>query len=321
MRQVLHTGLASWRRRAAALIAVALTALAPMLTPAAPTRAGDHEPRFRRTAGASPGYWMVAADGGIFSYGSARFFGSTGALRLNQPIVGMAATPSGGGYWLVASDGGMFSFGDAQFYGSTGAMRLNRPIVGMAATPSGGGYWLVASDGGIFSFGDAQFYGSTGAIRLAKPISGMAAGRTGNGYWLVASDGGVFSYGDAGFLGAAPERPAPAFSKQGPRSVVTMVPTTTGAGYWQVAASGELLAFGDAPALGSPASLSQPIVGLAAMPAGGALLDDGPEVRTVDEVVSTTMPDLRPRPRFFANTANPSWGTSISTVDSTKAGR
>ena len=28
------------------------------------------------------------------------------AMQLNQPIVGMAATPDGGGYWLVASDGG-----------------------------------------------------------------------------------------------------------------------------------------------------------------------------------------------------------------------
>ena len=39
------------------------------------------------------GYWFVAADGGIFSYGDARFFGSTGSLHLNQPIVGMAPTP------------------------------------------------------------------------------------------------------------------------------------------------------------------------------------------------------------------------------------
>jgi hypothetical protein len=41
------------------------------------------------------GYWFVAADGGIFSYGDARFFGSTGDLRLNQPIVGMAPIPRG----------------------------------------------------------------------------------------------------------------------------------------------------------------------------------------------------------------------------------
>jgi hypothetical protein len=36
------------------------------------------------------GYWLVAADGGIFTFGDAQFFGSTGAIRLNRPIVGMA---------------------------------------------------------------------------------------------------------------------------------------------------------------------------------------------------------------------------------------
>ena len=99
------------------------------------------------------GYWLVAADGGIFTFGDATFHGSTGGMRLNAPIVGMAATPDGGGYWLVAADGGIFTFGDATFHGSTGGIRLNAPIVGMAATPDGGGYWLVAADGGIFTFG------------------------------------------------------------------------------------------------------------------------------------------------------------------------
>jgi hypothetical protein len=75
------------------------------------------------------GYWLVAADGGIFSY-NAPFQGSTGSLLLNQPVVGMAADPATGGYWLVASDGGIFAF-DAPFYGSTGSMGLNSPIVGI----------------------------------------------------------------------------------------------------------------------------------------------------------------------------------------------
>ncbi len=79
-----------------------------------------------------PGYWLVAADGGIFSFGNANFYGSTGGMTLNKPIVGMAATPDGKGYWLVASDGGIFSFGDANFYGSMGGTVLNKPIVGMA---------------------------------------------------------------------------------------------------------------------------------------------------------------------------------------------
>ena len=64
------------------------------------------------------GYWLVASDGGIFTYGDAPFLGSTGSLALAQPIVGMAATPDGGGYWLVAADAGVFTFGDAQFSGS-----------------------------------------------------------------------------------------------------------------------------------------------------------------------------------------------------------
>jgi hypothetical protein len=132
-------------------------------------------PCARGPQAAGNGYWLVASDGGIFSFGDASFHGSTGAVALNRPIVGMAATPSGNGYWLVASDGGIFSFGDAVFHGSTGAMRLNMPIVGMASTSSGNGYWFVASDGGIFSFGDAVFHGSTGAMRLNKPIVGMAA--------------------------------------------------------------------------------------------------------------------------------------------------
>ena len=132
------------------------------------------------------GYWLVASDGGIFSYGDAPFYGSTGSIHLNQPIVGMAATPDGGGYWLVASDGGIFAYGDAQFYGSTGSIHLNQPVVGMAAGPGGNGYWLVASDGGIFAYGTAPFFGSTGGItaqradrRHGRHVDRVLAGRQG----------------------------------------------------------------------------------------------------------------------------------------------
>ena len=63
----------------------------------------------------------MAADGGIFSFGGAQFYGSTGSMKLNEPVVGMASTPDGRGYWLVAADGGVFNYGDAGFYGSTGS--------------------------------------------------------------------------------------------------------------------------------------------------------------------------------------------------------
>ncbi len=105
------------------------------------------------------GYWLVATDGGIFAFGNAPFYGSTGSIKLNKPVNGMAATPNGQGYWMVASDGGIFDYGNAAFYGSTGSLRLNAPIVGMAATPSGNGYWLVGSDGGIFTE-NAPFLGA-----------------------------------------------------------------------------------------------------------------------------------------------------------------
>jgi ribosomal protein L24E len=81
------------------------------------------------------GYWLVASDGGVFTFGDAAFYGSTGNIRLNSPIVTMAPTPTGHGYWLVASDGGVFTFGDAAFYGSTGNIRLTRPIVAASAHP------------------------------------------------------------------------------------------------------------------------------------------------------------------------------------------
>ena len=157
----------------------------------------------RATPGApGAGYWLMANDGGVFSYGDAAFLGSMGGQALNKPMVCMASTTDGHGYWLLASDGGIFTFGDAAFYGSTGAMTLNQPIVGMASTPDGKGYWLVASDGGIFTFGDAPFLGSGGGTPLAKPVVGMTTTSTGGGYWLGTQDGSVLAYGDATFQGS-----------------------------------------------------------------------------------------------------------------------
>jgi hypothetical protein len=188
----------------------------------------------------------------------AGYYGSTGNIHLNKPIVGMARTPDGRGYWLVASDGGIFTFGDARYYGSTGNLRLNKPIVGMARTPDGKGYWLVASDGGIFAFGDAGYHGSTGNLHLNKPIVGMAASASGGGYWLAASDGGIFAFGDAGYFGSAGNHPLN-------RPVVGLAATADGKGYWLVASDGGIFTFGDAGYFGSTGSvrLNRPIVGIA----------------------------------------------------------
>jgi hypothetical protein len=37
------------------------------------------------------GYWLVASDGGIFSFGDATFQGSMGGTILDKPVVGMAS--------------------------------------------------------------------------------------------------------------------------------------------------------------------------------------------------------------------------------------
>jgi hypothetical protein len=207
--------------------------------------------------GAQEGYDLVGSDGGIFTFGSAPFYGSTGSLRLQRPVVGIAPTADHGGYWLVASDGGMFTFGDAGFYGSIPGLgfapagsfsskRLNAPIVGVVPSVDGGGYFMVAADGGVFTFGDARFEGSCPSI---GGCSGTAVAvmpdATGNGYWLVTSTGRVYAFGDAVSYGAP-----------GPQSlqVTSAVRTTDSGGYWILFANGVVDAYGDAKDFGGPTS-------------------------------------------------------------------
>jgi hypothetical protein len=212
-----------------------------------------------------PGYWEAAADGGVFSFGGAQFYGSVpGVLQpgqtLNSPIVAMADTPDHGGYWLFAGDGGVFAFGDAQFYGSVpGVLQpgqvLNGPIVAAEATPDGGGYREFAADGGVFDFGDAQFYGSLPGSHIIpdQPISAAVSTPIGQGYWLVAQDGGVFTYGNAQFEGSAAGE---IFGK-----VVSMATTPDGLGYWLFLAEGPVAHEGDAEAgLGGASNIAGTIV-------------------------------------------------------------
>ena len=224
----------------------------PFVTPAA-------NPSCPNAARAAPGYWQVGSDGGIFSFGAAQFYGSTGSMQLNKPVVAMAAAPDGNGYWLVASDGGVFAYGDAQFYGSTGSITLNKPIIGMIPTLDGGGYWLIASDGGVFAFGDAKFYGSTASDNLAYPVTAAAPSFLNGGYWLVDANGQVFNFGDAANEGQ------PAYAPGGYR-ITGMAGTQSSNGYWLASANGNVADFGDAAPYGSMVgtNLNAPVVGMAA---------------------------------------------------------
>jgi hypothetical protein len=131
-------------------------------------------------ASTGDGYWLVAADGGVFSFGDAKFHGSLADDHLNAPVVGMAS--SGDGYWLVAADGGVFTFGNAGFHGSLANERLSAPIVGIVpftvgsyapATSPFHGYWLIASDGAVYPFGLEPV--GTAVGKIDSPVTGVGS--------------------------------------------------------------------------------------------------------------------------------------------------
>ncbi len=167
------------------------------------------------------GYWLAAADGGVFTYGDAGFYHSLVGTPLNKPVVGIAGTPDGRGYWLAAGDGGVFPFGDAYFEGSAGNIKLNAPVVGVAARPDAQGYWLAAGDGGVFQF-NARFYGSAGGSPPSSPVVGISATPDGRSYALVTAAGQVLQYRAHPSPGppSAPGKPQPvAIITPAPRAI------------------------------------------------------------------------------------------------------
>lgn len=198
------------------------------------------------------GYHLVAADGGVFSFGDAAFAGSGAEFGLSEPVVGGANNKTGDGYVLFGQRGGVFTFGSAGFHGSAAELPLRGPVVGGAMSPSGRGYTLFADDGGVLAFGDAAFHGSAIGQALSAPVVGGAVTPAGNGYWLVSADGGVYAFGNAPFLGSLVDLT----TLRAP--IVGMATTPTGDGYWLVGADGGVYAFGDAPFTGSAADQTLP---------------------------------------------------------------
>ena len=145
-----------------------------------------------------PAYWLVASDGGIFSFGGAAFYGSTGSMTLNAPVVGMAGTADSRratGWWPPT--GGSSASATP---GST-ARPVPRPSTpewsACAATPTAG---VLA--GGVRR--RHLLLRRRPVLRLDGRSPAQSAHRLdgrhpdGGGYWLVATDGGIFAFGDAG---------------------------------------------------------------------------------------------------------------------------
>jgi hypothetical protein len=79
------------------------------------------------------GYWLVASDGGVFSFGDAGFFGSVataGLGALNSSVVGIVSSADGMGYSLATAQGDLIPFGDGVAGG--GLVGLRAPIVAVS---------------------------------------------------------------------------------------------------------------------------------------------------------------------------------------------
>jgi hypothetical protein len=116
--------------RATALSSVAALLLVARLAGASPSPGA-----FRAVRLADHRVDASAAGSAVLAVGGAPDEGSLAGAGVDQPVVDMAATPTGHGYWLAAADGGIFSFGDANFYGSAGGQQLAQEVVAIAATP------------------------------------------------------------------------------------------------------------------------------------------------------------------------------------------
>lgn len=203
------------------------------------------------------GYYQVAANGRVFAFGDARFFGGVSVLPSTVRIAAMAVDPAAPGYWLVSSDGRVFAFGAAKYYWSSVYNTIREPVVGIAATADGLGYWLVTSHGHVYAFGSAKGLGMPAGT--PHTVVSITATPDGLGYWIAGSNGSVWTYGDAHLYSAlgGTRLSAP---------VVGLVSAPDGLGYWVVGAKGAVYNFGTAKLLGSKdgVRLPAPVSGAAA---------------------------------------------------------
>ena len=116
------------------------------------------------------GYYMVAADGGIFTFGDASFSGSMGG-KAQRPGPVASSRPRRQGLLAGRLRRRRLHL-RRPFRGSMGDVRLNKPMTGMV--PYGNGYLMVAEDGGIFNFSNRAFVGSLGDNPPARPMVSVA---------------------------------------------------------------------------------------------------------------------------------------------------
>ena len=121
----------------------------------------------RAEATTGSGYWLAGSDGGVFAFGTARFYGSLAGKALAAPITGIVATGDDRGYWLTGRDGSIYPFGDAVSKGSMAGQRLAGPIVAITATHPAAGAPATGPRGPAGARGAAGANGTNGTNGLA----------------------------------------------------------------------------------------------------------------------------------------------------------
>ena len=245
------------------------------------------------------GYWEVASDGGMFAFGTARFYGSMGSTPLVAPVVGMASTPDRAGTGRWPPTGASSPSATPPSTARWAASRPNQPVVGIADTPSREGLLGGGRRRGRLRLRQRRLLRLDGRPAAERPGGGhrrhpRRQGLLGGGRRrrhlrlrqrrLLRLDGRAAAE-RAGGRHRRPARQARATGRWPPTGgsspsvepsstarwagsslnapVVAISDTPDGQGYWEVAADGGLFAFGDAGFYGSMGGkpLNAPIVG------------------------------------------------------------
>ena len=180
------------------------------------------------------GYWLVAADGGIFAFGSAQFYGSTGGHHVEQADRRHDADPRRQGLLVHRRR-------------RRGLRLRRRPVLrlarrrppeaarssAMASTPTGKGYWFTNTNGAVSAFGTATYWGSAPQV-LNKPIVAMAEA-TGTGQFGGATyPSGSYGYDVSNYqcTSLPPTRTPSASSRWRARSFGTVNPCLATEAAW-----------------------------------------------------------------------------------------
>ena len=224
---------------------------------------------------ATPGYWLVAEDGGVFAYGGAQFYGSMASTPLLSrnvaatieatwsPVIdcaSIAAADMGarvtagegvGGSYLPAIKLGALD--TACYVGNvTAGTSFRCSSARVIHTDLSVGYAIPAIPPADPT--PVAAFAIPGGVNIEELYVGIAGTATDAGYWLCTIAGHVYSFGDAGYHGGAPALNGP---------VVDFVRSHGGAGYYLLASDGGVFAYGDAVFYGEEASPPAPMVGMA----------------------------------------------------------